>query len=205
MSAMVRAKDNPFAVDRVLRERYRLDERGWVELLETWERLGRRGALVGPHGSGKTTLLEDLAVRLGRDGWRVRWVRLSAEFSRLPETCDAEFFAGLDRTDVVLVDGAEQLGVLSWLSFRWRVRKAGGLVITTHRPGRLGTLRRCETTAELLRELVAALGEALSAEEAERLYSAHRGNVREALRELYDRRAGLRGRKEKEERVEDRR
>jgi len=184
---MVRAKDNPFAVDRVLRERYRLDERGWAELLRKWERQGRRGALVGPHGSGKTTLLEDLAVRLERDGWRLVWVRLSAEFSRLPERCDAGFFAGLGAKDVVLLDGAEQLGLLRWGIFRWRARNAGGLVITTHRAGRLPVLRRCATTAALLRELVAALGEAVSAEEAARLHARHRGNVREALRELYDR------------------
>ncbi|ATC63970.1 hypothetical protein CMV30_08420 [Nibricoccus aquaticus] len=194
MSAMVRAKDNPFAVDRVLRERYRLNERGLAELLEKWERLGRRGALVGAHGSGKTTLLEDLAVRLERDGWRAHWVRLSAEFSRLPEVCDAGFFAGLGGEDVVLVDGAEQLGFVAWRIFRYRVRRAGGLLVTTHRAGRLGTLRRCETTAELLRELVGALGETVSAEEARRLHARHRGNVREALRELYDRcAAGRRG------------
>lgn len=190
---MVRAKDNPFATERVLRERYRLDEAGWAELLRKWERLGRRGALVGAHGSGKTTLLEDLAGRLERDGWRVVWVRLSAEFPRLPERCDAGFFAGLGAQDVVLVDGAEQLGAVAWVIFRYRVRRAGGLVITTHRAGRLGTLRRCETTAELLRELVAALGETLSAEEAGRLHARHRGNVREALRELYDERAARKG------------
>ncbi len=186
---MVRAKDNPFASERVLRERYRLDAAGWVELLARWEALGRRGALVGAHGAGKTTLLEDLAARLEREGWRVVWVRLSEEFARLPEWCDAGFFAALGESDVVLVDGAEQLGVLSWWGFRWRVRKAGGLVVTTHRAGRLGVLRRCETTAKLLKELVEALGETLSAEEAERLHARHRGNVREALRELYDRRA----------------
>jgi hypothetical protein len=186
---MLRARDNPFATERVLRERYRLDEAGWTELLKKWERLGRRGALVGPHGSGKTTLLEDLAVRLERDRWRVVWVRLSAEFPRLPERCDAGFFAGLGTKDVVLVDGAEQLGAVAWWRFRWRVRKAGGLVITTHRAGRLGTLRRCETTPALLRELVEALGETLSVGEAERLHAAHRGNVREVLRELYDERA----------------
>lgn len=192
MSASVLAKDNPFATERVLRERYRLDDAGWAELMKQWETLGRRGALVGPHGSGKTTLLEDLAVRLERDGWRPVWVRLSAEFSRLPERCDAGFFAGLSGKDVVLVDGAEQLGLVAWWIFRYRVRRAGGLVVTTHRAGRLATLRRCGTTAALLRELVAALGEAVSVGESERLHARHRGNVREALRELYDKRTEAR-------------
>ncbi len=190
---MLRARDNPFASERVLKERYRLDEAGWAELLTRWEALGRRGALVGPHGSGKTTLLEDLAARLKREGWRAVWVRLSAEVPRLPAACDADFFAELGARDVVLVDGAEQLGFLSWWRFRWRVRKAGGLIVTTHRAGRLGMLRRCETTPALLRELVVALGETVSEAEAARLHARHRGNVREGLRELYDERAARKG------------
>ena len=184
---MLRARDNPFASERVLRERYRLDETGWAELLENWERGKRRGALVGPHGSGKTTLLEDFAARLERRGWRVAWVRLSAEHPQLPAWCGPEFFERLAEKDVVLLDGAEQLGWLRWGIFRWRVRNAGGLLITTHRAGRLDTLRRCETTPDLLRGLVLALGGRIEPEEAERLHAAHRGNVREALRELYDR------------------
>jgi energy-coupling factor transporter ATP-binding protein EcfA2 len=187
---MLRARDNPFATERVLKECYRLDEAGWAELMKRWEVLGRRGALVGPHGSGKTTLLEDMAVRLTKEGWRAVWVRLSAEFPRLPAECAGAFFARLGVEDIVLLDGAEQLGPVAWWIFRYRVRRAGGLVITTHRAGRLGTLRRCETTQELLVELVAALGEELSAEEAKRLHTRHRGNVREVLRELYDEHAG---------------
>ena len=186
---MLRARDNPFATERVLKARYRIDETGWTELMKRWDALGRRGALVGPHGSGKTTLLEDMAVRLEKAGWRVVWVRLSAEFPRLPAWCDAAFFAGLGAKDVVLVDGAEQLGFVAWRIFRYRVRKAGGLIVTTHRTGRLATLRRCETTPELLMELVESLGETVSADEAKRLHARHRGNVREALRELYDERA----------------
>jgi hypothetical protein len=186
---MLRARDNPFATDRILRQRYRLDEADWVELLTRLEALRFRASLVGPHGSGKTTLLEDLAVRLERVGWRPVWVRLSAECPRLPATCDAAFFARLGARDVVFLDGAEQLGPLAWWRFRHRCRRAGGLVITTHRAGCLPTLRRCETTPELVRELTAALGEAMSTQEAARLHARHRGNVREVMRELYDERA----------------
>jgi hypothetical protein len=190
---MARARDNPFATERVLRERYRLDVAGWTALAEKLKRMRYRGALVGPHGSGKTTLMEDLAGRLSKEGWGPVWVRLSAEFSRLPAECDAGFFAGLGPRDIVLLDGAEQLGPVAWRIFRYRTRNAGGLVITAHRAGRLATLRRCETTPELLKELVESLGEELAAAEAERLHRRHRGNVREALRELYDRRAGIAG------------
>jgi hypothetical protein len=186
---MLRARDNPFSADRVLRQRYRLDEAGWAKLLERLGELKFRAALVGPHGAGKTTLLEDLAARLENAGWRPVWVRLSAEFPRVPSWCDAAFFAKLGAKDVVLLDGAEQFGVLAWWIFKYRSRRSGGLVITTHRAGRLPTLRRCETTPELLVELVVALGEKVSVEESVRLHVAHHGNLREALRVLYDRRA----------------
>jgi hypothetical protein len=191
---MLRARDNPFATDRVLRQRYRLDETGWTELLGELARLNFRAAIVGPHGSGKTTLLEDLAGRLEKIGWTPVWIRLSAEFPRLPPACDAVFFAKLGVNDVVLFDGAEQLGAIAWRVFQYRARHAGGLVITTHHAGRLPMLRRCETTPELVAELVRALGEPLSREEAERLHGRHGGNVREVIRELYDRCAACGGR-----------
>ncbi|MGC4072838.1 MAG: hypothetical protein QM760_10010 [Nibricoccus sp.] len=188
---MLLARDNPFATERVLRQRYRLDEADWAGLLTRLKQMRFRGALVGAHGSGKTTLLEDIAKRLERDGWRLVWVRLSTEFPRLPEECDGEFFARLGEKELVLLDGAEQLGLLAWWLFRYQARRAGGLVITTHRAGRLPTLRRCETTPQLLSELVASLGESLLEADAERLHARHRGNLREALRELYDERAGI--------------
>ena len=80
---MRRARDNPFAVHRVLRERYRLSAVEWQELIARLARLGWRGAIVGPHGSGKTTLLEDLAGRLEGQGWRTHWLRFNAGQRRL--------------------------------------------------------------------------------------------------------------------------
>src|SRR5688500_16201828 len=74
----LRARDNPFAVHRVLAERYRLDEAGWTRLEARLAALDNRGAIVGPHGSGKTTLLEDLADRLERRGERVVMLRFDS-------------------------------------------------------------------------------------------------------------------------------
>ncbi len=72
---------------------------------------------------------------------------------------------------------------------RFRTRRAGGLVITSHRPGLLPTLYECETSPELLAGIVEELaGEELDSEE---VLARHRGNIRDALRELYDRWAGI--------------
>jgi hypothetical protein len=175
-----RASDNPFAVHRVLRERYRLDESGWGALLARLEAQGHRGAIVGSHGSGKTTLLEDLASRLDRAGRTVTLLR----FDSTERSLGSGSRYGAD--DFVLVDGAEQLGWWDWQQLRRRARRAGGFVVTSHRDGLLPLLHRCETSPELLGALADSLGEPLPAEDAMALYRRHLGNVREALRELYD-------------------
>jgi len=119
----VRARDNPFASDRVERLRYRLpDGMTWDELLERLAALRFRAALVGPHGRGKTTLLEDLAPRLTARGFRVRTVTLRQEERRV----DWKRFRSLGPDDVLFLDGAELLGRLAWLRVRLSCRRAGG-------------------------------------------------------------------------------
>jgi hypothetical protein len=179
----VLARENPFAVPRVLEIRYRLVGISWEELLERLQALRFRAALVGPHGHGKTTLLEDLGARLAGRGFRVRAVTLHEGDRRLAAPQRRELFKDLAPSDLLLLDGAEQLGRLAWLEVRTRARNAGGLVITSHRPGLLPTLHECRTTPELLKEIVSELGEEIAVEE---LFARHAGNVRGALRELYD-------------------
>jgi hypothetical protein len=185
---MMRACDNPFAVHRVLRQRYRLDDAGWAGVVARLAAQRWRGAIIGPHGAGKTTLLEDLGERLAAQGWRLRWVRLSRESPRLSPD-QRHTLTGLGVRDLVLIDGAEQFGALAWWRVRWRARRAGGLIVTTHTEGRLPTLWRCTTTPNLLRSLVHQLDVRLDEDDARALHARHHGNVREALRELYDRAA----------------
>lgn len=169
-----------------MRQRYRLDDAGWSALRARLAVQDGRGAIVGAHGSGKTTLIEDLGARLVADGLRVHWIRLNDEHRAVqPELC-REHAATLGPRDAVLVDGAEQLGVRAWWVLCLRVRRAGVFVATTHRGGRLPTVYRCATSVDLLRQLVAELGESISVAEAAALHARHRGNIREALRELYD-------------------
>ena len=184
---MLRARDNPFSTDRVLRLRYWFTTEDWTRLQETLVRHRGRGAVVGEKGSGKTTLLEDLAIRLRHGGKDVTLIRLSVEAPTLPGMYNPTFYASLGRNDAVLLDGAEQLPLTRWWQFRWQTRRAGIVVITTHHAGRLHTLRNCTTSPELLCDLVSSLGQELSLAEAEVLHRRHRGNLRDAMRELYDR------------------
>ncbi len=183
----MRARDNPFTAQRVLGIRYRLAGTTWEELTARLEALRFRAALVGPHGHGKTTLLEDLGERLAARGLRVRTVTLHEGDHRLGAAQRKMLFHNLAPADVLLLDGAEQLGRLPWLELRTRTRAAGGLVITSHRPGLLPTLHHCRTTPGLLAEIVRDLGGDDGA--AGELFERHAGNVRDALRAMYDRAA----------------
>jgi len=181
----MRARDNPFRTERVLRVRYRLAGGTWDGLLDRFDALGRRAAIVGLHGTGKTTLLEDLAPRLRARGFGIRELRLDTETPRFEPGFLDRFFGSLGERDVILFDGAEQLGWLARLRFQRRARGAAGLLVTCHRPGLLPTLLTTSTTPELLSGIVEEiLGTRLP--EVSSLFEKHDGNLREVLRELYD-------------------
>ena len=182
----MRARDNPFSTDRVLKIRYRPRGWTWDNLLDRLARLDYRAAIVGPEGRGKTTLMEDLEPHLRRRGLGVRHLRLTRERPAFDPRWLREFFTATTPTDVLLFDGAEQLSRLGWWRFRRAARRARGLVITSHRAGMLPTLVECETDAHLLGDIARDLAPG-SAEDGAELFARHGGNVREALRELYDR------------------
>lgn len=182
----MRARDNPFRTESVLRVRYRLLGIEWDQLLGRCEQLQYRAALVGACGSGKTTLLEDLEPRLRAKGFETVRLRLNHQSSH------QERWSLLNTTSrhFLLFDGAEQLNWVAWQFFKWRTRRAAGLIITTHKPGRLPTLWNCNTSAELLSEIMAAVlaGSRFTTPPADPadLFRKHKGNLREALRECYD-------------------
>jgi len=131
---------------------YRLSATGWEDLIGRLAALRFRAALVGLHGRGKTTLLEELARRLAQRGFRIRTILLHEGDRRLSPVHRKTLFRGLTikDKDLLFVDGAEQLSRLSWLEILVRSRAAGGLVITSHRPGLLPTLHECRTSPDLL-------------------------------------------------------
>ncbi|MDQ3812911.1 MAG: hypothetical protein M3347_03055 [Armatimonadota bacterium] len=185
----MKARDNPFSTDRVLRVRYRLHGVTWDDLMDRLAALSYRAAIVGPEGSGKTTLLEDLEPRLRAQGFDILYLQLDRTTRRFPPGFLDRFCAGLSPRDVILFDGAEQMSRPAWQRFMRQSRKAGGLVITSHRAGLLPSLLECSTTPQLLDEIVhELLGTAAAAlgNLPHRLYHKHDGNLRDALRELYD-------------------
>lgn len=185
----LRARDNPFATAHVLKVRYRLREQTWDELLDDLKRMNYRAAIVGPEGSGKTTLMEDLQPFLEARGFQIIWLRLSHDEPRFAPGAIARVAATLTSRHIILFDGAEQLGWWRWWLFRWSVRRAGGLILTSHRPGLLPSLLNCHTDVELLADILSTLlpePAELLRPRAALLHRKHRGNIRDALREMYD-------------------
>ena len=184
----MRARDNPFASERVLRVRYKSQAWTWEQLLARLEAMRYRAAIVGPHGSGKTTLLEGLEPLLAARGFATRYCRLTTE-NRSPTPAEwRRMTSDSGPHDAILLDGCEQLSWIGWWRFRRATRRAGGLIVTTHLAGRLPTLLRTTTSPALLAQIVRELAGDV-ATDLDHLYARHRGNLREALRELYDRSA----------------
>lgn len=188
----IRPADNPFASHRIDALGFRPAGPKPEDLAERLDALGGRADVVGPEGSGKTTLLEELSRRL--DG-EVALVPLSGTSRRPWSTVTARLPHPVDGRHSVLVDCAGLLGAAGRLMLRRRCRNARRLVITSHRPGRLPTLVDCQTSPELLADLVCEL----TPEHADRLdpvlealFLRHDGNLRLCFRELYDTFAGRR-------------
>lgn len=180
----LRPADNPFAAHRIDDLDFRPQTTSWDELLARLARLSNRAAIVGPEGAGKTTLLEQLSGRLEEPS---HLVHLGSRRQPLAIALAAADAAAAHH-EVLLVDAAESLGPLAWWRLRARARRAAGLVVTLHRPGRLPTLVTCRTSPALLAELVAELAPAggwASDIDLAEVWCRHRGDLRRCLRELY--------------------
>jgi hypothetical protein len=184
----MRACDNPFNVDCVSAIRYRPFGTTFEEIFGQLDAMDYRAAIVGLEGTGKTTLLEDLQPALERRGRRTRMVFVN-DTSPLDRRACHQLLSRLASDEVVLLDGADAIGYTMWLSLKRRILShAAGLVITTHCLGRLPTLIHCTTTPELLADIVADLLPQHPDDEAlHQLYHHHQGNIRNCLRDLYDR------------------
>ncbi|MCY2951203.1 MAG: hypothetical protein NTU53_04405 [Planctomycetota bacterium] len=184
----MKARENPFSMDRVERFRYRPLDRTWEQIMQTLAELEYRAAIVGPEGSGKSTMLEDLRERLRAIGLHVRCGAVNVNRRRMAKEHWQAMLAELSPRDVILFDGADHLPWWDWMRLRWHARRAGGaggLIIAVHREGMLPTLLKTRTSVQLLAEMVTEL---LGRHEpmVEEVFEKHRGNLREAIREMYD-------------------
>ena len=185
----MRARDNPFAMDRVHAIRYRPQGTTFNGLLAHLRELDYRAAIIGPDGSGKTTLLEDLERALAEQGIKTRMVFVNDTFPLSDPTC-RRLLSELTRDELVLLDGADLVPRSGWsLLKRHTITHAYGLVITSHRPGLLPTLIECTTSPSLLHDIARELqppDRPIPTRSLESLFHRHQGNIRACLRELYD-------------------
>lgn len=185
----MKARHNPFSMDRVETIRYRPLGATFEDILARLEAMSYRAAIVGPQGAGKTTLLEDIQHALERRGFRTRMVFVN-DTSPLDCSTRRQLISYLRNDEIVLLDGADAIGPAMWTWLKRRLlRQAAGLVITTHRPGRLPTLIDCVTTPGLLGVIVTELlpkEHDIEGPTLDRLYHRYQGNIRNCLRELYD-------------------
>ena len=191
---MIRPRDNPFRIRRLHGLSYRFPPgEGWNTLLERLGTRHWRGALVGGPGRGKSTLLGEIGTRLEARGLQSRRLTLRRSEPDSPRrgTGWRELMASsgrLDSSTVLLLDGAEQLPLPAWWWLRLRCRTAAGLVVTSHRPGRLPTVLECRTTPEVLQEILDTLAPSRPGTfpTAGSLHRKHGGDLRRALFEAYD-------------------
>ncbi len=179
------ASTNPFASRYINALPYRMPTANTQTLVSRLTKLGGRGAIVGPHGSGKTTLLENLSIELTRAGWTVHHFRTTERRRGIRDIASQTY----NPEHAVLIDSAGHIGPLLWRRLSGHLAKAGRVVITAHRPGRLPLLHHNETSLDLLDALVAELAPATAKTlrpHAHALYAQHAGNIRDVLRGLYD-------------------
>lgn len=185
----MKARDNPFSVDRIHAIRYRPLDVTFDEILLRLRELNYRAAIVGPDGSGKTTLLEDLQHALQRKGLKTRMVFVN-DTSPFDAPACRRLLSELNRDEILLLDGADLISRACWsLLKRHTITHTLGLVITSHKLGLLPTLIDCATTPALLEDIVNELqppDHSVHADVLNTLYRRHNGNLRDCLRELYD-------------------
>ena len=193
----MKSLNNPFASRHMESLSYLFTDLSLTAVMERLASQNFRGAITGPRGSGKTTLLETIGRRLEQTGFKCRYLYLKREnksrgITRCPypagENCSRMAF---------LIDGAEQLSRFGRYRLYLKIKPAGAVVITTHGRSALPGLIRTRTSPALLYDLVFQLTgktDMLSEQAIFALYHRHQGDIRQALRELYDVWAAGRGR-----------
>jgi len=180
---------NPFRVSQLQRLAYLEPQFHLPDLVRRLEQQRFRGLIMGAQGSGKTALLRALGRALAEQDVPTHTLCFRKESRR----SFLDILQDVPQGSLVLLDGLEQLGVTQWLRLRWSLQHTKGIVATSHHPGRLRLLHRCEANPELLETLLETLcGVEADAWRALALsfFAQHRGNLHEVFLHLYDVAAG---------------
>jgi len=158
-------------------------------LADRLRQAGWWGQITGPHGSGKSTLLAALTPAIQQAGQQTILMTLHDRERRLPLRLQSD--VRFRPPAVLMVDGYEQLSHWSRLMLKRTCRRQGvGLLVTTHTSVGLPDIFRTVVTSDLAGQIVhLLLGDReppFTPEEVSRCLSRHRGDLREALFELYD-------------------
>lgn len=145
-------------------------------------------AIVGPHGTGKSTLLAAIAAELDEAGSPLVLRRLRR---RRDAIAALRGILGARRGTTLLLDGWEQVGPLAACLARLAALLRGcRLVVTSHRPAGMPTAVATAGTLPLLAAIVARLPPhdgLIRPDDLADAFARHRGNLRDALADLYDR------------------
>lgn len=186
---MMRAKDNPFAVDRWAGLGYIPKGESLEQLLERLAQLNYTAALVGPHGTGKTTLLEHAESQLRQKGIKTAKLFINLE-TPLPWSEVKAAIGSMPPGGVLFFDGACHLPRWRFGQLKRAARKQNiGLVITAHHEGLLPTWVQFHANPALLKTIVGRLldhDNIYSDTYLSELLNHHRGNLRDCLWHLYD-------------------
>ncbi len=171
-------------------------------MYDIYENFDYRSQIVGGHGTGKTTFLVDFVRFLLEKGHAVNHFSLhdgqkflSHEFWERQISLVSQFKIGTPaKPPLAVVDGYEQLAWTQKMRLRRICRKGvAGLLITTHKPAwSMPVLVKTGPTVETLLAVVAYLFrdspdlEPPDPALCHSLFERHRGNIRNALFELYD-------------------
>lgn len=185
------ARLNPFRSERLHTIPFLPHPAAENTVIDTLEKNHWMGCIAGPHGSGKTTLLLRLQERMQTKNIPTEFFQCLEDRPSLSSR-DWKTIRESRPGSVILLDGAEQLPLLQWLRLRQRPRRGGGLVVSSHRPMRgVPLVYQTDPTPRRLLELIQHLyPEQADQIDTEFLYRRHHGNLRDALRDLYDRCAG---------------
>ena len=181
------ARDNPLAMSLTTNVAFRFASHDWEFHFQRLSELGFRASIVGRRGSGKSTLLAELHHELERRGVDSHFVFLPQDRGLHAAMLNAAFERSRAGA-VLLVDGIERLGLFQRRKLLNRARKSAGLVITKHHRCKLPTWIQTQTSPELMTDVLVDLNldhpQVILAGQV--AFEKHDGNIRNALRELYD-------------------